>query len=191
MKVRVTHFEDPNRVSRVSSRSFSNPGDVLEITRATRNSFASIDWHFRDYQPDICSRIPFDSQRLFAFTAIISSLTISTKSSLAGAAKVILSNIDHYLVSPCNPSGFQLIINSFRISQTDVTMLILQGWLTLLQYWNYFSTTGIIFFRRVYFLFLYRKKRNACQKWISNSHFATLTANLLRHSCTALSQTLN
>jgi len=72
MKVRVTHFEDPNRVSRVSSRSFSNPGDVLEITRATRNSFASIDWHFRDYQPDICSRIPFDSQRLFAFTAIIS-----------------------------------------------------------------------------------------------------------------------
>lgn len=115
---------------RMSSRPFSHPDDALEIIRAARNSFAIIDWHFHEYQPDICSRIRFHSQWLFALTAIISSSTVSTKSPFT-VAKVISSNIDYYFVPPRNPS-LQLIINSFRIPQTDFAMLILQGWLTLL-----------------------------------------------------------
>lgn len=49
--------------SRVSSLPFSNPGDTFEIIHDARNNFASIDWHFREYQMNICSR--FNSQQLF------------------------------------------------------------------------------------------------------------------------------
>lgn len=73
-EIRVTHFEDPNHVSSVLS-------SVFQFERRSRDNLRSAKQfreyrysRFREYQPDICFSFRFDFQRLFALTAIISSV---------------------------------------------------------------------------------------------------------------------
>lgn len=81
--------------SRVSSRRFSNSSTALEITCVARNSFASIDIHvFVNINRIFVLVFDLISSGYLLSPPLLVPSTVSTKSSLTGAAKVISSNID-------------------------------------------------------------------------------------------------